>query len=59
MNKLAVELNEALKGSSAGRLMSALGNRLYFPNGIIAQSAEAKKSATRANATIGMAFQQG
>jgi aspartate/methionine/tyrosine aminotransferase len=39
--------------------MSALGHRLYFPNGIIAQSAEAKKSATRANATIGMAFQQG
>ena len=59
MNKLAVELNETLKGSCAGRLMSALGNRLYFPNGIIAQSAEAKKSATRANATIGMAFQQG
>jgi aspartate/methionine/tyrosine aminotransferase len=59
MNKLAIELNDTLSATCAGRLMSALGKRLYFPKGIIAQSAEAKKSATRANATIGMAFKGG
>jgi len=32
-----------------------MGRRLYFPKGIIAQAAEAKKSATLANGTIGMA----
>jgi aspartate/methionine/tyrosine aminotransferase len=59
MNKLASELNMALEGTVAGRLLSQLGRRLYFPNGIIAQSAEAKKSARRANATIGMAYSGG
>ena len=59
MNKLAVELNSLLEGTAAGRLMSPMGQRLYFPKGIIAQSAEAKKSAHTANATIGMAFSQG
>ena len=39
--------------------MSPLGKRLYFPKGIIAQSAEAKKSANVANATIGMACSKG
>jgi len=39
--------------------MSTVGRRLYFPKGIIAQSAEAKKSATVANGTIGMAYSGG
>jgi aspartate/methionine/tyrosine aminotransferase len=59
MNPLAIELNAELNGTTAGRLMSKLGNRLYFPKGIIAQSAEAKKSAHAANATIGMAYSKG
>jgi aspartate/methionine/tyrosine aminotransferase len=59
MNPLAQELNTALSGSVAGALLSALGRRLYFPKGIVAQSAEAKKSATRANATIGIATRAG
>ncbi|MDR1374722.1 MAG: aminotransferase class I/II-fold pyridoxal phosphate-dependent enzyme [Treponema sp.] len=59
MNNLARELNMALEGTVAGRLLSQLGRRLYFPNGIIAQSAEAKKTAHRANATIGMAYSGG
>ena len=41
------------------RLLSGLGRRLFFPKGIVAQSAEAKKHATRANATIGIATQGG
>jgi len=59
MNPLAEELNEILEGTVAGRLFSKLGRRLYFPKGIIAQSAEAKKSATLANGTIGMAYNRG
>jgi aspartate/methionine/tyrosine aminotransferase len=59
MNPLAIELNEALKGTIAGELLSDLGKRLYFPKGIVAQSAEAKKHATRANATVGIAARAG
>jgi len=59
MNPLANELNSVLDGTIAGRLMSPLGRRLYFPKGIIAQSAEARKSAHTANATIGMAYSKG
>ena len=59
MNQLAAELNSRLSGTVAGRLLSRLGSRFYFPKGIIAQSAEAKKSAHTANATIGMAYSHG
>jgi aspartate/methionine/tyrosine aminotransferase len=59
MNPLAEELNEILKGTAAGAMLSGLGNRLYFPKGIVAQSAEAKKQATRANATVGIATRGG
>jgi aspartate/methionine/tyrosine aminotransferase len=59
MNPLAQELNAVLEGSVAGALLSDLGRRMYFPRGIVAQSAEAKKHARRANATIGMALRQG
>jgi aspartate/methionine/tyrosine aminotransferase len=59
MNNLANELNSVLDATVAGRLLSSFGRRLYFPKGIIAQSAEAKKSAYKANATIGMAYEQG
>ncbi|GAB6392711.1 MAG: Aspartate/methionine/tyrosine aminotransferase AspB [Treponematales bacterium] len=59
MNALAEELNGRLEGTAAGRLLSARGRRLYFPRGIIAQSAEAKSKAGCANATIGMAVSGG
>ncbi|MDR0636771.1 MAG: aminotransferase class I/II-fold pyridoxal phosphate-dependent enzyme [Treponema sp.] len=55
----AEELNTILDETVAGRFLSGLGRRLYFPKGIIAQSAEAKKSARLANATIGMAYHKG
>ncbi|MDR2536684.1 MAG: aminotransferase class I/II-fold pyridoxal phosphate-dependent enzyme [Treponema sp.] len=55
----AEELNTLLDGTVAGRFLSSLGRRLYFPKGIIAQSAEAKKSAYLANASIGMAYRNG
>ncbi|MDR1059512.1 MAG: aminotransferase class I/II-fold pyridoxal phosphate-dependent enzyme [Treponema sp.] len=59
MNVLAEELNAVLDGTVAGRLMSQLGRRLYFPNGIVAQSTEAKKAAHNADATIGTAMSGG
>jgi aspartate/methionine/tyrosine aminotransferase len=59
MNPLADELNQVLEGTIAGRMLSNLGRRFYFPKGIIAQSAEAKKSAYFANGTIGMAYSRG
>ena len=59
INPLAEELNEVLSSCIAGRLLSDLGTRLYFPKGIIAQSGEAKKLGKSANATIGMAVKNG
>ena len=59
MNTLAVELNATLEGTIAGRLLSDFGRRIYFPKGIVAQSAEADRKATRFNATVGMAYAQG
>ena len=59
ITSLAEELNEALRDHAAGRLLSGLGRRVYFPKGIIAQSEEAKRLATSANATIGTAVRGG
>jgi aspartate/methionine/tyrosine aminotransferase len=59
MNALAEELNKALADGVAGRLLSDLGKRMYFPKGIISQSAEADERASRFNATIGMAYEGG
>lgn len=58
-NPLAQELNAVLGSCIAGRMLSDLGERLYFPKGIIAQSGEAKKLGKTANATIGMACKDG
>ena len=40
-------------------MLSPLGQRLYFPKGILSQSAEAKQKAHRFNATIGIATEKG
>lgn len=59
MHELANELNTALKGTIVDEMFSAVGRRMFFPKGIVAQAAEAKKKATRFNATIGMATSKG
>jgi aspartate/methionine/tyrosine aminotransferase len=59
MNVLAGELNKKLEGTCAQRLLSAMGSRMYFPKGILSQSAEASEKAKRFNATIGMAVAGG
>jgi aspartate/methionine/tyrosine aminotransferase len=57
VNPLASELNETIEREAPAvmRMLSALGRELYFPKGILTQSAEAKQKAHRFNATIGEA----
>ena len=57
----AGELNGVIEAENphVWAMMSELGRRLYFPKGILAQSAEAKEKAHRYNATIGIAREDG
>ena len=55
MHELARELNEALQDSVVDSLLSSEGRRIFFPKGIVAQSAEAGEKAKRFNATAGLA----
>jgi aspartate/methionine/tyrosine aminotransferase len=57
LNPLACELNERLEKAAPEvlEMLSKLGRRLYFPKGILTQSAEAGARAHRFNATIGIA----
>ena len=61
MNPIAQEANEVIRAASedAYAMLSPLGKELFFPKGILSQSAEAKKQAKRFNATIGTAMDQG
>lgn len=59
LHSLAQELNEVLAPTIPGQLLSDFGLRMYFPKGIIAQSAEAKQFGKVANATIGMTVHEG
>ena len=61
LNPLAQQLNERLRAAAPEILamLSALGRRLYFPRGILSQSAEARARAHRVNATIGIATEGG
>lgn len=53
LNVLAQELNDTLKGTSFAALFSDMGERMFFPRGIISQGGEARLHGWRANATIG------
>ncbi len=57
MNPLAAELNQTIEQHAPAvmRMLSDLGKELYFPKGILTQTAEANQKATRYNATIGEA----
>ena len=57
MNPLAAELNRTIEQEAPAvmRMLSALGRELYFPKGILTQTAEANQKAHRYNATIGEA----
>jgi phosphoenolpyruvate carboxykinase (GTP) len=58
---LAAQLNEVIERENphVAAMLSDLGKRLYFPKGILAQSAEAKEKAKRYDATIGIARENG
>jgi len=58
---LATELNSTIAKENPNVLamLSAFGKRIFFPKGILAQAAEAKKKATRFNVTIGIAREAG
>lgn len=57
MNPLATALNRQLEEDNPEilQMLSELGKQLYFPKGILSQSAEARQKAHRFNATIGIA----
>jgi aspartate/methionine/tyrosine aminotransferase len=57
MDPLAQELNHIIEKENPYfySMLSELGKSLYFPKGILDQSAEAQKKATKYNATIGIA----
>ncbi|MFO7860881.1 MAG: aminotransferase class I/II-fold pyridoxal phosphate-dependent enzyme [Desulfosalsimonas sp.] len=59
MNPIAAQLNEIIEQGNAHlmEMLSSVGKELFFPKGILSQSAEAKQKATRLNATIGIAKQ--
>lgn len=61
MNPLAVELNEVIQKANVHvyEMLSEVGKNLFFPKGILTQSAEAKEKAHKFNATIGMATEKG
>ena len=57
MNPLAKELNKVIQNGNPHLMdmMSEIGKNLFFPKGILSQSAEAKEKAYKINATIGIA----
>ncbi len=61
MNPLAEQLNQVVNQESPQimEMLSQIGRQLFFPKGILSQSAEAKKKAHRINATIGIAKEGG
>ncbi|BBO87816.1 aminotransferase class I/II-fold pyridoxal phosphate-dependent enzyme [Desulfosarcina ovata] len=61
MNPLAEQLNQTIKAAAPHvyDMLSDVGKRLFFPKGILSQSAEAKEKAYTINATIGIAKEGG
>ncbi|SMC49538.1 Aspartate/methionine/tyrosine aminotransferase [Desulfocicer vacuolatum DSM 3385] len=61
MNVLAEESNAVIKQLNpyVYDMLSRMGKELFFPRGILTQSAEAKQKAHKINATIGIAKEKG
>lgn len=59
MNPNAQELNDIIEQSAPHvyEMLSDMGKKLFYPKGILTQSAEAKNKANKVNATIGIAKQ--
>lgn len=61
MNPIAEELNKTIIDANPNTyaMLSQKGKSLYFPKGILSQGAEAKEKASKYNATIGIATENG
>jgi aspartate/methionine/tyrosine aminotransferase len=61
MNPIAKELNNSIQQENnyVFEMLSKMGKELFFPKGILSQSAEAKEKAKKINATIGIAKENG
>ena len=61
MNPIAQELNQIIEAGNPHlmEMISPVGEQLFFPKGILTQSAEAKEKAHRFNATAGIAREKG
>jgi len=61
MNSIAKELNGIVEAGNPHlfAMLSQIGKNLFFPKGILSQSAEAKEKAHNINATIGIAKESG
>ena len=57
MNPISKELNQTIQNENPHimEMLSDIGKQLFFPKGILSQSAEAKEKAHKLNATIGIA----
>jgi aspartate/methionine/tyrosine aminotransferase len=55
MDIIAKEINKVIEDSVIYSLLSNTGKHLFFPRGIVSQSAEAGEKAKKYNATVGMA----
>ena len=61
LNPLAQQLNGMIEAANPHvvEMLSDLGKRMFFPKGILSQSAEAKKKGHKFNASIGIALENG
>jgi len=61
MNPFAAELNDVIRKENRHvfEMLSSLGREMFFPKGILSQSAEAKVKAKKFNATLGVATEGG
>ena len=61
MNPIAKQLNDVIQQANPHlfEMLSDVGKNLFFPKGILTQSAEAKEKAHKLNATIGIAKENG
>jgi aspartate/methionine/tyrosine aminotransferase len=61
MNPIAQTLNQIIEKGNPHliEMLSDMGKNLFFPKGILSQSAEAKEKAYKLNATIGIATEKG
>jgi len=61
VNPIAQELNQIIEKNNPHlmEMLSDMGRNLFFPKGILSQSAEAREKAHKLNATIGIATERG